>query len=92
MDEYINAANYIIANSIPPKHENFELKPCPFCGGAAEFWRENESIGHGSIAPLCYVKCSKCEARTKSYDKIRHGDNAEYLSTKAWNKRIKEID
>lgn len=38
-----------------------ELKPCPFCGGEAN-WRWNDSSKYGIFA---YVMCDDCHAQTK---------------------------
>ena len=57
-----------------------KLKPCPFCGGQAEFWESKASNGYlyGYV-----IRCSMCKSRTKIYD------NQEYASI-AWNRRAKE--
>lgn len=39
-----------------------ELKPCPFCGGEAEFERE------GNYRQSCIVSCRSCGARHESSD------------------------
>lgn len=41
--------------------ENSELKPCPFCGGAAHIAREYDPDGFGKFY---FVKCSKCRAQS----------------------------
>lgn len=54
-----------------------ELKPCPFCGGKAD-WFVLEKMNNEK---LYYVECSYCFARTGYYF-------TEYESIKEWNKRI----
>lgn len=65
-----------------------EMKPCPFCGGAAKFQRRkkiDKYLDH-------YVKCRKCNARTgvitisvlASKDQV---DEAERRAIRAWQRR-----
>ena len=55
------------------KLKNFELKPCPYCGGKAELKHKREKnfslpikkenfVGHLENS---YIRCSKCHARTR---------------------------
>ena len=53
-----------------------ELKPCPFCGGKAD-WFVLEKMNNEK---LYYVECSYCFARTGYYF-------TEYEPIKEWNKR-----
>lgn len=53
------------------------LKPCPFCGGDAEFERV------GTPRQSCIVVCNDCGARLESSDE---GD----MSGTAWNRRHEE--
>ena len=39
--------------------EQWELKPCPFCGGEAEFDEDRCDEGHEHI----FIVCKECEAR-----------------------------
>lgn len=50
----------------------YELKPCPFCGGKAEF------RSGSSTTP--YIRCKECGGRTKS---SRNSANL----VAAWNRR-----
>lgn len=50
-----------------------ELKPCPFCGGDAEF-------SGPSDADTCWVQCTQCKTRGRLWD---YG----YQAEKAWNAR-----
>lgn len=54
-----------------------ELKPCPFCGGEAEY-RDGSST-------TPYIRCNKCGGRTLS------SYNREKLA-EAWNKRAAVTD
>lgn len=61
-----------------------KLKPCPFCGGEAEF-RTNLIDVIGGWHTVVYVWCPTCEARshrvfyTAEYDKIEAAER--------WNRR-----
>lgn len=56
------------------------LKPCPFCGGKAEFMSGRDY----AMPTHYYVYCTKCYCRTP----IRY-DN-EKNAIKTWNRRIKK--
>ena len=53
---------------------NFELKPCPFCGGEAEFF-EDEFFCRYSVV------CTECGAGTDTY-------GVERDAMDAWNRRV----
>lgn len=55
-----------------------ELKPCPFCGGEAEF--DVRETKHGEII---FVSCTMCDASSKAFK--FHGD-ADYFESRAANK------
>ena len=55
-----------------------ELKPCPFCGGAAEIVVVTRHIESNRAV----AKCSLCEASTKTFS-----ENKRELITQAWNRR-----
>ena len=62
-----------------------KLKPCPFCGGKAEYHCEEHDwsdCGYLSTAKYydAYVECENCGARTEIFD-----TKEEAIS--AWNKR-----
>lgn len=50
------------------------LKPCPFCGGSAEFERT------GNHRHSCIVACTNCGCRHESGDEDEH-------SGESWNRR-----
>lgn len=53
-----------------------ELKPCPFCGGKAEFASFQPDYMH-----VHYIRCTKCDMSTgTSHEKLS-------LQAKKWNRR-----
>ena len=66
-----------------------ELKPCPFCGGKAEFKSSVNCWGHGEYIKEHYVMCTECFAhgRTES----EYGMEADECIAKckeSWNRRV----
>lgn len=55
-----------------------KLKPCPFCGGEAEFIQED-------IAGLYAVNCKECKCRTPF--QFNFGEGSEKKALKVWNRR-----
>lgn len=51
-----------------------ELKKCPFCGGEAKLWSQNEYI--------YYVSCEECECCTPAFF------NNMRAAIDLWNKRV----
>lgn len=62
-----------------------ELKPCPFCGGEAQYLCRNGA--HGSI--VACVICRDCGAQGASYC-VRDDICAKDEAIKAWNRRWKD--
>lgn len=60
--------------------EQFELKPCPFCGGEATIntWRDERR----RLNPAA-IKCWDCEVETPVFDRIKQ-------AVEAWNRRAGE--
>ena len=50
-----------------------KLKPCPFCGGHAEPYKEEDEN-------WLYIQCMECGSKTDGYKKIK-------LAIESWNKR-----
>ena len=69
-------------------NRNFELKPCPFCGGDAQFIEEYRGMGGSE---LCfYVECKICKARTRSTGGVWDDEKMRQAPNKAverWNRR-----
>lgn len=69
-------------NAIATKREtNQLLKPCPFCGGAAEI------VDHGRITnrqrlPFFRIRCQECGVHRSKYSTTVSG------ARKAWNERF----
>lgn len=54
------------------------LKPCPFCGGKAEFKRV------GTNRASCIVECTECGCSLES-------NEAAWCSGQQWNQRVPEV-
>ena len=66
-----------------------KLKPCPFCGGEAEFVRKPVKA-NGGWCDAVYVRCTACDARSNRvlYSANIHRNDSEYTeATEAWNTR-----
>ena len=62
-----------------------ELKPCPFCGGSAEYFDERVRIMGNAF--LMGVKCKVCGGAYMTSDKSLCPNDV----YKAWNARIPEV-
>lgn len=61
---------------------NYNLKPCPFCGGEAELKRY---VGIGLVCQA-YVECQGCHCRTDMIDpSLKYCANDEVVEM--WNRR-----
>lgn len=59
-----------------------KLKPCPFCGAAADFYQKIYDNG----AITAYVECKKCHIRTREIPAVvKYCANDE--AAKIWNQR-----
>lgn len=61
-----------------------ELKPCPFCGGEAEFY---SSIAPASHRPCCFVYCKECKSKTDDFVADDCTFSYKYKAKEAWNRR-----
>lgn len=61
-----------------------DLKPCPFCGGAAKL-RVSEEAWDSSV----YVECTKCGASTKMWPYVFEfeEEGATNRAVESWNRR-----
>ncbi|MBD5142111.1 MAG: hypothetical protein HDT22_00630 [Ruminococcus sp.] len=64
----------------------YNLKPCPFCGGIAEFKLLAPSIFESNSDTAIYVECSNCKIRTKSVEKSIDY-TAKEIVAEIWNTR-----
>jgi Lar family restriction alleviation protein len=61
--------------------EKTELKPCPFCGGKAEFIRDR-------VLGLYAVWCKKCKCQTTYQFDFGEGlEVSKRKATEVWNRR-----
>lgn len=68
---------------------NVELKPCPFCGGDADFYVVNECHGHGDYIDEYYVGCNRCGCQSvhvDCYDNTK--EQAKLKAAERWNRRV----
>lgn len=75
-----------------------ELKPCPFCGGEADFWNEGlQMVGINALSTVWKIRCKKCGAaiRGKSCSYVFDTDgnftetnNEKIIIVEAWNRRV----
>lgn len=56
-----------------------ELKPCPFCGGAAELTFKHPVYGAGG----CEIKCISCRAKVNDFGYTETHINKNSISTPA---------
>lgn len=65
-----------------------ELKPCPFCGGEAEYVsyveRDTCSI---SGSPACLIRCKNCKAQMGNFVSDDTTFAYKDVATEAWNRR-----
>ena len=69
--------------------QSYELKSCPFCGGAPEFVRKTIRT-NGAWCDAVYVRCTSCDSRTGRvlYNAKHHPNGEEYkIAENSWNRR-----
>ena len=72
---------------------NYELKPCPFCGGVARLEKSSRGFIGGQTTRISYVYCTSCNARSprfklEDFGKTSHSNEANQAAIDSWNKRI----
>lgn len=70
---------------------NYELKPCPFCGGAKINIYPHRWSGHGEGGTLYKAQCEGCgvqaESRAPQYPYTQEQEIGEAGAAEAWNRR-----
>lgn len=64
----------------------FDLKPCPFCGGKAEFGKNQRTDNSGK--GFYFVQCLECHARATNIGGTSF--DTEEKAVKAWNSRVND--
>lgn len=59
-----------------------ELKPCPFCGGKAEWYYHS---------PGGFILCKKCKASTDIFE-LHDEEICKEVAFEAWNRRVGDTD
>lgn len=63
-----------------------ELKPCPFCGGEAEYVVRRDGMLIATLCPVA-VKCKECGA-VAAYVEASTEYCAKDKATELWNRRV----
>lgn len=64
--------------------KEYNLKPCPFCGGIAQVMHYRNAVNEYS-----YVKCTVCECGTANVIVAAYHCSDD-LAVEAWNKRVSD--
>lgn len=64
----------------------FDLKPCPFCGGKADFGKNQRADESGK--GFYFVQCLECHARATNI--CGTSFETEEKAVKAWNSRVND--
>lgn len=72
--------------------KQYDIKPCPFCGGKAILERSHRAFIDAKTCKVAFVRCSKCNARTSrvplsKYGATSHSIWAEKEAVDNWNRR-----
>lgn len=77
--------------------ENTKLKPCPFCGGEAQFKTISNKSGNQSVGFEFEISCVKCgimlpkrysiEFQLSNSGEIKPITDHRMTATEAWNRR-----
>lgn len=71
----------------------YDIKPCPFCGGAPKLERSSRAFINGESTKVAYIWCTNCNARSPRVPLIKYGKtsasvDAEAEVVTAWNRRV----
>lgn len=74
-------------------NKEYNLLPCPFCGGKPQLESKYRSFIAGKSERVALVRCLKCGARAsrvplRQYGKTSHSIEAEQEAVAIWNTRI----
>lgn len=67
--------------------KQYELKPCPFCGGEATLKEETRCYGHGDYDKVVFVYCSNCGATGSNYSRRYRSGDIKQSAIEGWNIR-----
>ena len=71
----------------------YELKPCPHCGGKAYLERSHRAFINAQTTRVAFVRCTECSARSgrfllRDYGHTSSSLEAEEAAVRAWNLRV----
>lgn len=65
-----------------------ELKPCPFCGGEAEYFNFVDYRPQTNLhRPACFVRCTNCKTRSADFTAEDQTFAYKDKATETWNRR-----
>ena len=73
--------------------KQYDLKPCPFCGGEAYLERNSRAFIHAKTTKVAFVRCTVCNARSgrvplSDYGRTSSSYEAENEAVSLWNRRV----
>lgn len=71
------------------RRRQYDMKPCPFCGGKAHMEYSSRSFMNGKSTRVSYVYCEVCNSRSPKFDRYEFNPHsiAEGKAVEAWNRR-----
>lgn len=68
------------------------LKPCPFCGGEAEYVNfVDNDMRNLSPHPVCLIRCKTCKAQMGDFVATDTTFAYKDMATEAWNRRVNDV-